>query len=95
MGKNKVKQKFEEEVMRKIREGQVRMRPRVYFVAGSVMVGVGLLLLALASVLVTQALYVRLSVLARVGVENLGWGWCLMWLRFFPWEMLTTSILMI
>lgn len=95
MGKNKVKQKFEEEVMRKIHKGQVRMRPRIYFVIGSVMVGVGLVLLMLVSALVTQALYMRLSVLARMGVENLGWGWCVMWLRFFPWEMLIVSILMI
>ena len=95
MEKNKIKQKFEEEVMRKIHKGQVRMRPRVYFVAGSVLVGVGLALLMLVSALVTQALYVRLSVLARMEVENLGWRWCVMWLRFFPWEMLIVAMLMI
>lgn len=95
MGINKNNQKFEEEVMRKIHKGQVRMRPRVYFVAGSVMVGAGLILLMMVSALVTQALYVRLSVLARLGIEEVSWRWCVMWLRFFPWEMLIVAVLMV
>ena len=95
MGKNKVKQKFEEEVMKKIHKGQIRMRPRIYFVLGSVMVGVGLVLLVGLSALVTHAFYVRLVVLARMGFENVSLGWCLMWMRFFPWEMLIVAMLMI
>ena len=84
----KKKKQVTSEVMKKIHKGEVKMKPKVYFVVGSALAGAGLAVAIGFSVLAFHAMYLRLSFLASLGVEGLEWRWLNMMIHFFPWGLM-------
>lgn len=92
MSKKKIN--IQKVVMGKIKKEQVKMKPKLYFVGGSIMVGVGLTALVLSSSLIVDGISFRLSSLHAREMANFGWwGWKMV-MRVVPWNLvLLASIL--
>lgn len=75
------------EVMEMIRHDEVKMRPRAYFVLGSILVGVGLVLSILLGAILLHA--IRFHLLMMEKVFGLPW-WVKVYalLHLFPWSLL-------
>ena len=82
-------------VMEKIIKEQVKMKPKLYFVGGSLMLGMGLIILVLTSSLVIDVISFKLSAMNARGMVNLGWwGWKMM-ARTIPWNLVFLASLLV
>lgn len=85
---------LQDKIIKKIQDGEVRMRPRLYFVLRAVALAAVVLATLVVSVFICNFLFFTLrlngheSLLARPG------GF-LLFLRFFPWELLALDILLL
>lgn len=74
-----------EDVMKKIHEDDITMRPKVYFVAGSALVGVGMAGAVLTSIFFTNVTLYKLKYDAAFEYLGLGASGFSPFIRVFPW----------
>lgn len=86
MAKKKSKQKdIAKKVMKKIKKDEVRMRPKSYFVAGSVLLALGLFATVVSSALFAHSAMFNIRTLAPFAYFRLGAPGIRPFLFAFPW----------
>ena len=84
MSQNK-EQKITKKVMKKIQRGEVKMKPRFYFVAGSILLGIGTAGMVVLAVFFTHLLFFRFRIFTPFAFLRLGhMGWR-PFILHFPW----------
>jgi hypothetical protein len=82
-------------VMEKIENRQIKMRPRLYFISGSFIIGLGTIILILTASLTVNMIAYKLDAVNASGIANLGlWGWRIM-LRVIPWNQVFVASLLL
>ncbi len=81
-----------DEVMKHLQDDKIAMKPRFYFIAGSVLVGVGIAGTILASVFFTHVILYRLRAEQVWGYAGFGAHGLLAFMQFFPWLSLLLAI---
>ncbi|MBD3279626.1 MAG: hypothetical protein GF390_02850 [Candidatus Pacebacteria bacterium] len=88
----KAKKDLEQQVMQQICTGKVKMRPRWYFIIGSISLGVGA-----GAVIVVTSFFFNLVVFKMRTRALFGFSWLgrvplKLWIEVFPWEALLVAI---
>ncbi len=76
------------EVMKKIQKQEVKMRPRAYFVLGSMLLGAGIVGVLLVTVFLTGAVFFKLRISEAVQYLGLGKPGLRFFVRSFPWKVM-------
>ncbi len=79
-------------VMKKIKSNELKMRPRVYFVMGSMLLGVGIVGVLMMTVLLTGAVFFRLRMGEAMGYLRLGKPGLSFFMRAFPWKVVGLTV---
>lgn len=79
-------------VMQEIKRRGIKMRPRLYFVFGSVLLGLGLAGAILTAVFFLNLFVFRLRILGPLGYLRLGRPGLLPFIVSFPWTVLLVSV---
>ncbi len=73
-------------VMKKIKKQEVKMRPRAYFVAGSMLLGAGVVGVMMLAVLFTGMVFFRLRMQGALGYLRFGSMGLAHFVKIFPWR---------
>lgn len=92
MPEAKRKQDLTKKVMEQIHEGRVKMRPRIYFVVGSLLLGGGLAVAVGVAVFFVNLTFFRLRTYAPLGFLKFGHLGLRPFLTVFPWLPLFISV---
>jgi len=99
MSKSKAKKRkdldLSKKVMAQIEKKEVKMKPKVYFLVGSVLLGFGLTLVVLVSLFCTNLLFFRLRTQNPFAYLPQGRGGLRPFAILFPWQPLLLSVLSI
>lgn len=71
--------------MQEIKKRQIKMRPRIYFVMGSMLLGIGLAGAVLAATFFTNFFFFKLRAHSPFGYLRMGRSGLRFFLLFFPW----------
>lgn len=85
MSKTKKKTDLSQKVMRQIHKEKVKMRPQIYFLAGSFLLGIGLVAAVMGAVLFVNLVFFRMRVHAPFGFLWFGRFGFRPFLATFPW----------
>lgn len=80
------------EVMEQIKVQEVKMKPRAYFVLGSMLFGVGIVGVLLITILLTGAIFFRLRMGEAMGHLRQGMPGLVFFVRAFPWKVVLLTI---
>ena len=82
-----------ENVMQEIKKREVKMRPRLYFVGGSILLGLGLAGAIITAVFFLNLFVFRLRILGPLGYLRLGRSGILPLITTIPWTALFVSVI--
>jgi len=81
------------EVMNRIKSQEVKMRPRAYFVLGSMLLGAGIVGVLLFTIFLTGAVFFKLRMAGAMHYLGLGKPGLRFFVRSFPWKVVGLAVL--
>ena len=78
--------------MEKIKSKEVKMKPRLYFVMGSMLLGVGIVGVLLLTTMIVGAVFFRLRVGGAMGHLRQGVPGLMFFVRAFPWKVVGLAV---
>jgi hypothetical protein len=80
-------------VMKKIKSKKLKMKPRAYFVLGSMLMGVGIVGVLLITVFLTSAIFFRLRMGGAMDYLGFGRPGLRFFVRSFPWKVIGLALI--
>ncbi|MFC1622133.1 hypothetical protein ACFL13_01985 [Patescibacteria group bacterium] len=76
-----------EKIINKIKKGEVKMKPKVYFALASFILGLGISGVVILQIFISNFIFHRIKTIQDFGMRRPP-----MFLKFFPWELLLLSL---